>query len=74
MIAKSYRLALSTVILLVKCSHALSTVCVYFYGSVVNFAKSLQFNVVAPDPRVALSMAVVGNFLVCNEHLEVFFA
>lgn len=72
-VAKTNWFALSTIILFVECPHALTAVCVQLNGSVVNFTKCLQFNVVSPNSGAALSLAISCNFFICDENLEVVF-
>lgn len=73
-ITKSNWLSLAFVVLFMKSSHALGTVSVKFYGSIVDFTKSLQFDIVSPNTRLVFSVAVVNHAFVCNKHLEVVLA
>jgi hypothetical protein len=57
-VAETNWFALPTIILFVECPHALTAVGVQLNRSVVDFTKCLQFNVVSPNTRAALSLAI----------------
>ena len=71
MITKSDWLTLSIVVLLVESSHALSAVGVNLYWPVVNLTHGLKLNIVSPNARLALPVAVIVDIFVCDEHLKV---
>ena len=74
MIAKSDWFTLSIIILLVKCSHALSAVSVNLDWSIVDFAHSLKLDIIAPYSITTFTLAVKFDILICDKDLKIFLA
>jgi hypothetical protein len=71
MIAKSDRLTLSIIILLVECSHALSAVSVDLNRSIVDFAHSLKLDIITPNSIATFTLAVKFDILISDKDLKI---
>jgi len=74
MITKPDRLTFTIIVLLVESPHTLGAIGVKLNRSVINLTHGLQLDIIAPNPGLALSLAVLHHSLVCNENLKVFLA